>query len=204
MEPAVKLQAKYRSNLPTPEPTSNVALIVGCGSNVMEDICGFRQQFPHIPTSVWAINDIGMFLTGRVEHCVCIESALLNIVRYMRTFRRMNRDFIVHALEPAYGVQVCWSFNRRIPRNSGMLTIAAALNYGHSKAVLAGIPMDDQGHFYDDLSVRGHYSNYVHVMERAPWIGAIDTLKDQVRSMSGLTRKRWGYPTAEWLEETPC
>ena len=81
---------------------------------------------------------------------------------------------------------------------SGMFGCYIGLAMGYSKIILAGIPMDGTGHFFDP-----------------PWVGTVELTQDaekivwtqaanglfrgRVKSMSGNTRKWLGEPTEDWI-----
>jgi len=88
--------------------------------------------------------------------------------------------------------------------SSGIYGAKVALDDGHDRVVLAGIPMTkDAGHFLPRTkNVAGDIRGPVWLQRDSFTPGfelAKPHLLGKVRSMSGLTKEILGYPTIEWL-----
>jgi len=80
--------------------------------------------------------------------------------------------------------------------SSGLHGVAVALQRGHAKVILAGVPMDaGAGH----IAREGPWVDCERY--RKGWIERMPQLIGRVRSMSGWTAARLGTPTAEWLTQ---
>lgn len=77
--------------------------------------------------------------------------------------------------------------------SSGLYTAKVALEMGFERAVLCGIPVTQEPHFFDGRPWRDAPKF------RSAWKFALPHLRDNVRSMSGWTSELLGVPTAEWL-----
>lgn len=81
--------------------------------------------------------------------------------------------------------------------SSGIFAAKIALDDGHSRVVLAGIPMDTSKHF----------KRHNVWTERDCFLPGFMSIKHllvgKVRSMSGLTKQYLGEPTPEWLQGDP-
>ncbi len=78
--------------------------------------------------------------------------------------------------------------------SSGIFAAKVALEDGHDRVILAGIPMDrEAGHFTrgKEWAQRDSFTLGFEI--------AVPHLLDRVKSMSGYTRKILGAPSAEWL-----
>ena len=79
---------------------------------------------------------------------------------------------------------------------SGLFALKVALiDLGFDRAVLCGIPMQDEaGHLRDAAAPwSGAVAHW------AGWLEAYPQIKDRARSMSGRTADLLGRPTAEWV-----
>lgn len=77
---------------------------------------------------------------------------------------------------------------------SGLFAVKVALvDLGFDKAVLCGIPMDEQAHFFGGGPWRGGGESW------KAWLKAYPFLKDRARSMSGRTSYMLGTPEPDWI-----
>lgn len=76
--------------------------------------------------------------------------------------------------------------------SSGLYATKVALEM-FSRAVLCGVPMSDEPHFFDNKPWRAAHGF------RPSWRVALPAIADRVRSMSGWTAQLLGKPTEEWL-----
>lgn len=76
---------------------------------------------------------------------------------------------------------------------SGLLAIYVARHLGFNKIVLAGIPMTQEGEHYHTSGKWRECRLYRVVWENE------STEKDDVRSLSGWTREKFGEPTIDWF-----
>lgn len=79
--------------------------------------------------------------------------------------------------------------------SSGLFALKVALvDLGFDRAVLCGVPMNGQSHFFDTASwadgARAHWRG---------WVEAMPAIKDKTRSMSGRTAEVLGRPDKQWL-----
>lgn len=177
-----------------------MALVVGCGPSVFEELLNFRTQFPFAEYVIWAVNDVGMYIAERIHHLVCIDFPLFGVVRARRELAGYNTDYVTHSWAGhEENADVTWQFGKRISRNSGMAAIPMALGWGHKKVVTVGVPMDGSGHFYDQGSGRPTAA-FPNILNRTPHARPIHELRASLRSMSGLTATAWGLPSKEWIE----
>jgi hypothetical protein len=81
--------------------------------------------------------------------------------------------------------------------SSGIYGAKVALDDGHDRVVLAGIPMEATNHFSRGTPWKQRDSFMVG------YETAVPKLRGKVKSMSGKTRKDLGEPTSEWLQGDP-
>jgi len=78
--------------------------------------------------------------------------------------------------------------------SSGHFALKVALvELGFDKAVLCGVPMDGNPHFFDRHGWSASDSHW------AGWGESLPLIRDRVRSMSGRTRELLGIPTPDWI-----
>lgn len=93
-----------------------------------------------------------------------------------------------------------WGIEKGGGGTSGLFGAILALALGYDKVVLAGIPLDDQGHFYDppDKTSGGFKSSFI----RNEWKKVKEIyFNDRIRSLSGWTREFLGEPDDAWLRD---
>jgi len=151
-----------------------------------------------------AINRAGVDVPGRLDHWVSMDNAFFIYGLYLRGRRFENGDVVpsyvgeVHTQWGRAEISVRhhkWKFSPT-GGSSTLFALKVALVMGFSRIVLCGCPMDGQGHYYDSpVLVSG--ATYWDTESSPEW----DTIDFQgkVRSMSGVTRERFGPPTTDWL-----
>lgn len=176
-----------------------VALILGGAKCVFEDADRFFQIWHEAdsPTlAVLAINDIGAVWRGPMHYWVSLHPDKLTKWMDDRAQNGLRGDYITVAHKnPTNGSGIKMS---RILSDwggsSGLLAVKAAKTIINAKKiVLAGVPMDDQSHFFDNKP--WEHSN----SHRFSWSKKFKELMDDTRSMSGWTREHLGEPKPDWL-----
>ena len=78
--------------------------------------------------------------------------------------------------------------------STGLLAVKVLLELGFDRIVLAGVPISEaEGHFYDPKPW-----NAARIFRRG-WLGHLEEIRANTRSMSGWTAEQLGMPSAEWL-----
>ena len=73
------------------------------------------------------------------------------------------------------------------------------LALGYNKIILAGVPLDGSGHFFDppDKETKQFSGQNIDL----EWKWANDKyIKGRVKSLSGRTKEWFGEPTEDWLK----
>ena len=71
------------------------------------------------------------------------------------------------------------------------------LELGYDQILLAGVPLDDSGHYFDPEDIhtnRFHQDFYKQEAELKWWKAAMNDFEERVKSLSGNTRKLLGGP----------
>jgi len=176
-------------------------IIVGSGWNVWDDLsCGHHGD-------VMCINDIGMHYPREFEHWYSNHHNQLVTWLEARRFRYKDKAPELHSCQGAP------QFKHGKPRNhwpwpghgtSGLNAVYTGIALGYERIVLAGVPLDDKGHYFDPPEghwlQNGKWSNFTReVPERDDgprfWDDANkDIFQGMVRSISGRTLELLGGP----------
>lgn len=141
-----------------------------------------------------AVNDIGAHYRGALDHWVTLHPAYLagwQAYRMGHNFGDRGHVF-THSDRADAAVQCAWPVGNR-GGSSGLFACFVALLLGYERIVLAGVPCDDQPHYFDPLpAYRGALGN--PAVSRA-WRWARDhVFAGRVTSLSGRTRHWLGAP----------
>lgn len=141
---------------------------------------------------VMACNMAGVFLPMRIKHWAsCHHDYFGPAVPMAKWFRRdIQADRPqTHAPEPGECVDVAWGSVR--PHDyTGYFATRIGVELGYDRIILAGVPMDGSGHFYDRYDNGGDPYNFPmnDVWQALP--------AAKIASMSGKTRALFGPPSA--------
>jgi hypothetical protein len=179
------------------------ALVVGCAANVWDDVRAARE-------------------IGEFDATYCVKMAGIHWPETFQVWVGLHPEFMDgyeaerHKLGLPNGYEIVaplanevgahgkkGNITRRVTyrwdgmtasASSGIYGAKVALDDGFDRVVLAGIPMQaDSNHFTRGKSW-AQRDSFMPGFELA-----IPHMLGKVRSMSGLTRQRLGYPDAEWL-----
>lgn len=180
------------------------ALVVGCAVCVHEDMTKVISDFGP-PSVVYACNDIGVELQ-QLDHWCTLHPEHLNTWMQWRRERGLSSNYQV-VVPPIRemgtdGRRAEAVIDRRVSflwpdmttsGSSGLYAAKVAIDDGHERCVLAGIPMTQEGN---------------HITRKAPWElqnfrrawqTALPFIKDKVRSASGWTRELLGEQSQDWM-----
>lgn len=170
-------------------------MILGGAACVHDDAARALALFtPHM---LVAVNNIGIDWPGQVDHWVTLHPrktgtwpGMVEAVKQREAAGRNRPATWSHqrTLGIEHVTQGDWG------GSSGLLAVKVALvELKCAKVVLAGIPMDDQPHYF------GPPWRSASAFQRG-WDKHRAKLANHVRSMSGKTRQWFGEPTLEWIE----
>jgi hypothetical protein len=155
-----------------------------------------------------AVNDIGAYFRGRVDHLVSYHEAQLDPVRRLRypngchdaavvTHSNLKRQFRPGKAKWA-PADIAWNMHQGAGGTSSMLAVMIALAMGCARVVLCGAPMDGTGHFFDPPWAETSRM-FATSTQHTEWVQARGNwMAGRVRSMSGRTSDWLGQPTKEW------
>lgn len=161
-------------------------LILGGARCVWDDYAKVRPW----KGETMAINDVGQFLHEELAHWVTLHPEYLPGWRFYRERHGYPRGVTTHAPKAREGVDIVWAYSD-VSGTSGLFAVNVALMLGYTEVVLAGVPMDGTGHFFDPPWVE--QSDFGRP-EAIAWGRAQDYFAGRVKSLSGNTRRWLGAP----------
>ena len=174
----------------------SVVLIIGDGWCLPGDMAQFFRLSPE-RHDVFAVNRA----INYYNHCKHWGAADGDEAVYQATQLKMQHPGLCrHTLMPEIpGFDVFWEPHDKPAEdwrgNAGLFAAEACVGMGYKKIVLAGVPMDNNGHWYDPLLKGPVWKEDAYKR----WKIFKETLSP-VRSMSGWTKKLFKGPTEKWLK----
>ena len=183
-----------------PKPEKDILLIVGDGWNVWDDLERFFEF--GVEHDAMLINHIAMVYAWPYQHYVAGDSHMGDM---QKIARKLPKSVIKHCWNPnSKYFDVRWIRNGRAgwSGTTANLAVKVGIMLDYLKLVLAGIPMDNKGHWYDEflpendrkrksLHAAAHLWKWTELSTRP--------IARFIRSMSGNTADLFGKPTKEWL-----
>lgn len=164
-------------------------LIVATGRCVYRDLEGIPE-----PSQVMTVNDIGQHWPGRIDHWY--SSDIEKLVAWHAARRREYMSewgggalhSCAHRPEPEYAAVNHWPIGGG--GGSGVKAVAVALMLGYTDITVAGMPFDDNGHYWN--APAGHrlsrgrlWSNFTAETPDALLENYLPLFKGKVRFLSG-------------------
>ena len=168
------------------------ALVVGSGCGVWEEY-SLGAAAVTAPAIV-AVNLMTLMLP-LVHHAVSHHAAaIIHLVHTRRAMASFMAGPVVqtHSSEFHAELDHVWRDLRDLGADSGLLAVQVALRLGAQRVVVVGIPLDQQGHFYDDPTTRtggDDHTNYRHL-----WRKVVPELAGRVFGVRGFLRDLLGPP----------
>jgi hypothetical protein len=156
---------------------------------------------------VIAVNGTALYYKGKIDHACSLHPEEPTIWTSLRkAYFCESCTILTHAhaalgkqFSPSYEeADYSWQIEDANSGTSGLFGVMLALALGYDRIILAGIPMDDQGHFYDPpwLTDGCFKSDFV----RSEWRRISQIYFDgRVKSLSGWTKDLLGEPDDTWL-----
>jgi hypothetical protein len=142
-----------------------------------------------------AVNDIGAHYHSTIDHWVTLHPDYMpGWHRFRMGHNYGDRGHVfTHSDRPAAAIQHAWPI-ANVGGSSGLFACFVGLLLGYSEIVLAGVPCDNQPHYFDPLpSYRGSLDDPATALV---WQWARDSVfQGRVKSLSGRTRGWLGAPS---------
>ena len=168
---------------------SGPLLIMGGGRTVWDDYAKVRPW----KGEIMAVNDVGAVLHDRVRHWVTLHPEYLPGWRTYRERHLYGQGIpaMTHSHKAKPGVDTVWSVGN-VGGTSGLFACFVGLMLGYNEIVLAGVPMTNDGHFFDPPWVG---TDFVDRAVQSVWKQARENIfEGRVTSLSGLTSEWLGSP----------
>lgn len=185
------------------------AVVLG-GARCIWDDCA-KINFDNV--EVIAVNNMIMHHKGRVMHGVSLhpeEPPLWRQLRwtngcepsYVHTHSHRlpenNNNIPPYEFKTYHGLDYLWVLEGGRGGSSGLFACMIGLALGYGRVVLAGIPLDGGGHFFDPPGKET--KQFASTTMEMEWDNAaIKYFHGRVRSLSGRTRE-WLGDGAEWVK----
>lgn len=176
---------------------SGTAVVMGCGRCVWDDLARFDPD--REKADVIAINNMILHWQRRVHHGVSLHSEEPNLWRALRPFYQCETSHVVtHSWKnhekpwPYSECDYTWDLELSKGGSSGLLAVMIGLALGYDRIILAGVPMDGSGHFYDPQDVITRQFTGSNI--KLEWHWATKYFQGRVKSLSGQTREWLGEP----------
>jgi hypothetical protein len=181
---------RRQGNLPAiANQYSGRLLIMGGARCVWDDL----EALGEFNGDKMAINDIGSHYHGYIRHWTTLHPAYMKWwMDYRMGHNYGNRGHVqTHSFKHHPDIAHYWPLED-IGGSSGLAGILIGLLLGYSEIVLAGIPMDGSGHYFDPVKAK---SGLLGSGNDQPWFWCRDNVfAGRVKSMSGKTRGWLGAP----------
>lgn len=167
-------------------------LICGSGWCIWDDLAQIQPG----SFDIMAVNDIGMHLPYRIEHWYSNDKIMLP--KWVAARRpRYKKDFeeSIKTHSCVGGAKYTWPWPGH--GTSSLNACYTGLALGYDLIVLAGIPLDDGGHYFDPPWVKTNFARECSERPEGPrfWRTAAKNVFDgKVKSLSGRTKDLLGSP----------
>jgi len=188
---------------------SGVAAVLGSGRCIWDDLQKLEKLISLDKIGIIAINNMIMHYHRRVHHAVSLhpeEPPLWVALRKTNHGDTSHTHTHSHRIPKNadntpvknHGLDYIWDIELSKGGSSGLLATMIGLALGYNKIILAGVPLDGSGHFFDPAwEITRQFSGQNIDLE---WKWANDRyIKGRVKSLSGRTRDWFGEPTEEWV-----
>lgn len=143
------------------------------------------------------VNDVGMHYDRRVDHWTTLHPEwMAGWMSYRMSHVASGKPKpTVHSDKVHGAVDVTWKLQTS-GGTSGLLAAFVGLLVGYAPIFLAGVPMDQSGHYFDP-PWRSSTGDLDRTATRSVWEwAAAEVFDERVFSMSGWTKRLLGSPIA--------
>lgn len=172
---------------------ARIAVVLGGAWNVWQDLKEAEALLDGLEYEVAAVNEAGRDYKGRLSYWCSLH---MEKMQGWQAGRRGNQDYIAVSRQPRVGARIDVVFPERFAGSSGSYVIQVlVLHYRFDRIVVCGVPMTEEGHYFDNDAWRAA------TQYRRPWreMAEQGEFRGKIRSMSGWTESLVGRPTREWL-----
>ncbi len=179
------------------------ALVIGCSANVWQEVKAAQEMTTF--DTIYCVKLAGVHWKGGRFIWPTLHPEFMDDYEKQRAALGLHKNYeIVAPLPNEVGMHgkkgnIARRISYRYPgmnssASSGGFAAKVALDDGHDRVILAGIPMQNEA---------GHFSRGKPWLQRDSFtIGftlSLPHFRDKVKSMSGWTLEQLGAPTKEWI-----
>jgi len=206
----MSIEIKNHSEI-TLKRKNDVLLILGDGRTMPEDRSLFRSW--GIPHDLGAIGRSIKICDGRADHWWNADGE--TAIAWVKQIKAQSKNgLLTHSLGPVEGFDVDWDIQQpdyhykritgekgRIHGSSSLFAALTAIAMGYQKIVLAGCPMDSEGHWYFEPTGPETLGPIWLGLDFMAWLDfAKDPRSKRIRSLSGYTADILGEATKSWCD----
>lgn len=159
------------------------ALVLGGASCLYADLAALGSWRPDL---VVATNEAGTVYPHRIDAWATLHPEKLTGWRMERWKNRGNGDYLTWSRRnPELVDRILTGWNQG---SSGLFAVGVALECGAGSVILAGVPMTETPHFFNEQAWEGVRHH------REAWERKADQMRGRVFSLSGWTRDLLGPP----------
>lgn len=183
------------------------AVVLGSARCIWDDCA--RIDFTKV--DVIAINNMIMHHKGRVHHGVSLHPEEPPLWRQLRWTNQCEESHVIthsHRLpenndnlppqefKTRHGLDYIWVIEGGRGGSSGLFAAMVGLALGYDKIILAGVPIDGTGHFFDPPGKK--VTQFLGQNIKWEWDNAnAQYFKGRVTSLSGRTKEWLGEPSGD-------
>lgn len=175
---------------------SGRAVVMGCGWTIWDDLANVKDLDK---IGVIAINNMILHHKGRVHHGVSMHPEEPPLWRALRPYYKGESSWVhchsyqKHGKPGLVENDYIWgTLEGGMGGTSGILAPLIGLALGYDEIILAGVPLDGGGHFYDKPGTTLNIFNSQHI--KYEWEKAKPYFAGRVTSLSGWTKDFLGAP----------
>ena len=177
------------SGMPEVKPRSGILVIVGSARCVWDDldkVLSNDGNYYRRGPDIMCLNDMVMHFPGEVDHAYSNDDVWLPkwiAARRPRTEKDHPTAILQHTCQKGKGTQLVWPWPGH--GTSGLNAVYTGIALGYDQIILAGVPIDGSGHYFDPTWKQTNYEPQARY-----WKNAKQTIFDgKVKSLSGQTKE---------------
>ena len=194
-----------------PRRDNDLILILGDGQSMPDDLERFLSwKIPHDAGALGrAVREYPSISKGIMRHWFNADGELS-----IQWAKSLPNETVKHTLGDVAGFDVDWKLEQddyhyqqitneanRMHGSSALFATLAALKMGYEKVIIAGCPLDSEGHYYFEQSKETLGPIWLG-FDLMAWLDFAEQPEAvQVRSMSGYTAKIIGMADKEWTDD---